>query len=126
MDFYCGSCTSEPESSNYYAILDSGANYNFFTKNADVDEKDSNHSPIQVTMPNNAAAMSSHKCKVKVPLPEPANKGFVLPELNHSLLAVRLLVKAGCLPFTFQRQPWKTLPRCHAFVLPFPPYCGLA
>lgn len=96
MDFYCGSCTSEPGSSNYYAILDSGANYNFFTSDADVDEKDSNHNPIKVTMPNNTAAMSSHKCKVKVPLPEPANKGFVLPELNHSLLAVRLLVKAGC------------------------------
>jgi hypothetical protein len=48
-------------------------------------------------MPDNASSTSSHQCKLKIPLPAPADKGYILPDLrNHSLIAVRLLVAAGC------------------------------
>lgn len=50
-------------------------------------------------MPDNASSTSSHQCKLKIPLPAPANKGkgYVPADLrNHSLIAVRLLVAAGC------------------------------
>eukprot|EP00804_Cyclotella_cryptica_P002037 CCRYP_007430-RA/>CCRYP_007430-RA protein AED:0.43 eAED:0.37 QI:0/0/0/0.66/0/0/3/0/294 len=90
---------AENQAKDDYAIVDLGASDNYLTLTANVKSKTTQHHPIQVTLPDTTTLRSSHKCKLDVPLPKTANKGYVLPGMrNHSLISVtKLRLQRGIL-----------------------------
>ena len=81
-----------------HAILDTGATGNFLMRDAPCINKQKEHDPITVNMPEGATATSSHICELDVPgLPRGARTGYIIPALAHaSLIGVRTLCKSGC------------------------------
>ena len=53
-DFYCGSCFSVSETTNYYAIIDSVATDNFILQTADIESKNAAHKPMRITLPDSS------------------------------------------------------------------------
>ena len=93
------------ESKNYYSILDddefgiidSGATDNYITPRAPTTERNSNHNPVNVTIPNGGTMISAATANIPHPtLPTPAKSGYIIPGLNKTLISVPKLCAAGC------------------------------
>ena len=99
-NYYCGACAENTkiQAKNYYAILYSGATDNFLIDSADVKNKQAEHVPINVTLPDKTKILSSHKFYLNLPnIPVPDNEAYILPGMKyHSLITVTKLCEAGC------------------------------
>eukprot|EP00804_Cyclotella_cryptica_P014198 CCRYP_005618-RA/>CCRYP_005618-RA protein AED:0.40 eAED:0.40 QI:0/0/0/0.5/1/1/4/0/613 len=92
-----GPKSNRATNTNNYAIVDSGASYNYLTPTATDKTKTTLHQPIQVTLPDQSTLRSSHACELDIPLPKTAKQGYVLPGMkNHSLISVTKMCDAGC------------------------------
>ncbi len=79
------------------ALSDSGATSHFIAEGAHVINKQVDHNPITITLPDGATLTSSHTCNVDIPwLRHSATKAHIVPGLAHaSLLSTAKFCDAG-------------------------------
>ena len=90
------------------ALSDSGATSHFIAEGTHVINKQVDHNPITITLPDGATLKSSHTCNVDIPwLRHSATKAHIVPGLAHaSLLSTAKFCDAGYV-VTFDAQHCK-------------------
>eukprot|EP00956_Cyclotella_meneghiniana_P029712 scaffold72809_cov82-Cyclotella_meneghiniana.AAC.1 len=75
-----------------------GASHHFLLKDAPTKAKTAEHNRKEVKLPDGTIINSSHKCELDLnDIPKEASDGYIIPDMiNHSLLSVTHLCKAGC------------------------------
>ncbi len=69
------------------ALSDSGATSHFIAEGGHVINKQVDHNPITITLPDGATLTSSHTCNVDIPwLRHSATKAHIVPGLSHASL----------------------------------------
>ncbi len=90
--------TTNANTINHWAILDSGATSHFLTTTAPASNVQQTMTPIIVCLPNDEHVHSTHTCTLNIPaLPRDARAAHIIPGLaSHSLLSMVTLCNAGC------------------------------
>jgi hypothetical protein len=80
-----------------YTILDSGANINCFHNDAPLSNKQPNNKPATVQVANQQNLQSTHTGVIPIErIPVEAAVAHSFDNLQHNLLGVSALTKAGC------------------------------